>query len=73
MHPDGMIVGTGGADGSVKIWDIRRQSELHSFEEHSGPVSTLSFSENGVHLASGSADGVVKVCRPAVLVVGWRD
>ena len=48
---------------AVKIWDIRQQSSVAVFADHAGPVSSngLQFSENGYYLASGSADGNLRV------------
>jgi len=37
------------------------QANVATFEDHTGPVSALSFSENGYYMASGSADGTVKL------------
>ena len=41
----GTLVGTGGADGVVKIWDIRAGFITHSFHGHGGIVSALHFFE----------------------------
>jgi U3 small nucleolar RNA-associated protein 13 len=38
-------VGTGGADGIVKIWDIRGGYNTHTFHGHGGVVSALHFFE----------------------------
>lgn len=60
FHPDGLLLGTG--DSSVvKVWDAKTQKSLVSFREHSGPITSLSFSENGYSLASASEDGTVKI------------
>jgi U3 small nucleolar RNA-associated protein 13 len=41
----GTLVGTGGADGVVKIWDIRGGYTTHTFHGHVGVVSALHFFE----------------------------
>jgi len=41
----GTLVGTGGADGVVKIWDIRGGYTTHTFHGHGGVVSALHFFE----------------------------
>lgn len=58
FHPDGLILGTGTADASVRIWDIKAQKSVAKVEGHTGAVAGLSFSENGYYLATAAADGV---------------
>ncbi|KAI6183390.1 Pre-mRNA-processing factor 19 [Aphelenchoides bicaudatus] len=52
-HPDGLIFGTGTRDSMVTIWDLRMQEN--------GEVRSICFSENGYYLASGGAEGEVKI------------
>jgi pre-mRNA-processing factor 19 len=60
FHPDGAIFGTGHSDSMIRIWDAASASNVATFEGHSKGISSLCFSENGYHLISGSADGLVK-------------
>jgi U3 small nucleolar RNA-associated protein 13 len=41
----GALLATGGADGIVKVWDIRGGYVTHTFHGHSGLVSALKFFE----------------------------
>jgi U3 small nucleolar RNA-associated protein 13 len=41
----GTLLGTGGADGVVKVWDIKRGFMTHKFHGHSGLVSAMQFFE----------------------------
>jgi U3 small nucleolar RNA-associated protein 13 len=43
VDPTGTLVATGGADGIVKVWDIRKGFVTHNLRGHSGLVSALSF------------------------------
>ena len=58
IHPDGMLLGTGGSDSLTRIWDLRARKEVMSFTDHEGAIDALSFSENGYFLATAASDGV---------------
>jgi pre-mRNA-processing factor 19 len=58
FHPDGLILGTGTAENLVRIWDVKSQENVAKFEGHKGPITSMSFSENGYHLATSAIDGV---------------
>mmetsp|Transcript_12785 Transcript_12785/g.32935 ORF Transcript_12785/g.32935 Transcript_12785/m.32935 type:complete len:502 (+) Transcript_12785:196-1701(+) len=58
FHPDGLILGTGDADSTVHIWEVRSAKNVAKFDSHIGPITSLSFSENGYYLATSASDGV---------------
>lgn len=50
---------TGGADGSVRLWDARNGKLRQVFRGHRGAVHALAFSRDGRWLVSGSDDATV--------------
>jgi pre-mRNA-processing factor 19 len=62
IHPDGLIMAATTDDNLVKVWDIKQQSNVKTFEDgHSGGISASAFSENGYIFATGDRDGNVKI------------
>jgi pre-mRNA-processing factor 19 len=57
FHPDGLILGTGTVDSLVRVWDVKTQQNVVTFEGHKGTVSSLDFSENGFYLVTAGPDG----------------
>lgn len=59
------LVATGGADGSVKVWDLRRGHMTHVFRGHGGIISALRFygdsTTNRWMLATGADDCRVRL------------
>ena len=51
FHPDGHLFAAGGADGQIKVYDVKSGENAANFDE-SGPIKALSFSENGTWLAA---------------------
>ena len=62
FHPDGLLLGTctGGNSNALRIWDLREQVNVAVLSEHTAQGNSVSFSENGYLVASGSTDGTVK-------------
>jgi WD40 repeat protein len=69
VSPDGNLLATASADGTVKLWNIALefagQREIRTLTGHEDWVYTVHFSPNGTRLASASADGTVRVWETA--------
>ncbi|MCI0457422.1 MAG: WD40 repeat domain-containing protein [Gemmataceae bacterium] len=58
--PDGKLA-TGGADGTVRLWDVTRGVELRKWPAHAGCACALAFSPDGSRLATGGYDHTIKL------------
>jgi WD40 repeat protein len=63
FSPDSRRLASGGADHTIKVWDVQNGRELHTLRGHTGDVYAVAFSPNdgGRWIASGSEDSTVKV------------
>jgi hypothetical protein len=59
--PDGRKALSGGADGSVRLWDTHTGKELRRFDGHAGPVWAVVYSPDGRRALSGGFDARVRL------------
>jgi len=61
LHPDGLILATGTDGHLIRIWDLKSQKNVATFQGHKGAITDLRFSENGYYLATSAADNQLKL------------
>ncbi|MEG3863741.1 SMI1/KNR4 family protein [Microcoleus sp. herbarium12] len=61
FNPDGQTLASGGADRTIKIWDLKTGQEIYTLTEHTDAVVSLIASPDGKTLLSGSADTTIKI------------
>lgn len=57
---DGQYIATGGADGKLKLWNVLSGFCFITFEEHTAPITGVTFSYNKKFVISSSLDGTVR-------------
>lgn len=76
ISPDGSLLAAGNKDGLVKIWDVKTQKELRSFQACKNEVVAVAFSPDNKVLAGGfDLAGGVKAwdVKKGKLLSSWND
>jgi hypothetical protein len=64
FSPDGRKLVSGGADYSVRLWDVKSGKESRRLDGHRGPVWTVAFSPVGNRVLSGGFDRTIRLWDP---------
>ena len=60
-NSSGTILASGSYDSTIKLWDVKKLTEIATLSNHIEAVLTIAFSSNGEILASGSRDKTIKL------------
>ena len=63
FSPDGKMLASGRANGSINIWNAGSNPEMKSFLAHPKSITSMMFSRDGKMLATASTNGSVKLWR----------
>ena len=61
LSPEGSLAATGHEDGTVCLWDLPNDKQLHTLHGHRRQVSALAFNADTSRLASASEDKVIRL------------
>jgi WD40 repeat protein len=61
LAPDGKRLASGGAHGTIDVWDTKTGKAVNLLVGHEGPIGALAFAPGGELLASAGADGTALI------------
>lgn len=61
MNPYNSVLGLGHSNGTVTMWSPNMSTPLVSMLCHRGPVTSVAYDTEGLHIVTGGMDGQVKV------------
>src|SRR5262249_12065142 len=65
--PDGRTLASGGAEGTIKLWDVATGKLRATLKGHTSTVQSVTITADGKTLASGSNDSTIRLWDLATL------
>ncbi len=65
FFPGGRQFVSAGADGTVRLWDVKSRTEIRRFNGHTGPVEGVAVSPGGDYILSCSQDKTIRLWKVA--------
>lgn len=71
VNEEGTLVVSGSSDGSMRLWDLRQQRTIHTYDPHTDSVWALAADEGFTKIYSGGRDKRVFLTGAIAVLQGW--